>query len=48
VNMLVTGIIIAAVSGWFNGEKPKTAEPMQTKVKTEQPDKRLSMNTNTH
>ncbi len=47
VNLLVTGIIIAAVSGWFNGEK-KNTEPMQTKVKTEQPDKRLSMNTNTH
>src|SRR3989344_5299667 len=46
INMLVTGIIIAAVSGWFNGEKPKTDEPM--KVKTEQPDKRLSMNANTH
>jgi NADH-quinone oxidoreductase subunit H len=48
VNMLITGIIIAAVSGWFSGEKPKTNEPMQTKVKTEQPDSRLSMNTNTH
>lgn len=46
INLLVTGIVIAAVSGWFSKDAGKDKEPMQSKGTVEQTDNRLSMNKN--
>lgn len=48
VNLLVTGVVIAAVSGWFSTQKGTKADPLQTKVKTEQPVHRVSMKMSTN
>lgn len=44
INLLVTGIVIAAVSGWFSKDSGKEKDPMQSKGTVEQTDNRLSMN----
>lgn len=44
INLLVTGIVIAAVSGWFSKDSGKDKDQMQSKGTVEQTDNHLSMN----
>lgn len=48
VNLLVTGLVIAFIYGWFSKDTSKSKEVIQSKSTTEQVDNRLSMNKINH